>query len=173
MPGSVRPTSPRVYKSRLLPWVVLLSGFAISIAIWLTVRLELQRQDAARFERLKERVLVAIDARFLAAEQALYAGRTLVEATGEPTHQQWVGFVKSVSRFFDQGVVGIGYVQRVPRSELDAIEARVRAAGRPEFTVERDGTDPQVFLVMQMEPISRNARALGKDVGSGATDQRD
>ena len=51
MPGPVRPPSPRVYKSRLLPWVVLLSGLAISIAIWLTARLELQRQDAVRFER--------------------------------------------------------------------------------------------------------------------------
>ncbi|MBI4621860.1 MAG: CHASE domain-containing protein [Verrucomicrobia bacterium] len=164
-----RPTSSRPLRSRALPWLVLAGGLVLSAAIWLSVRMELRRQDAARFERLQERVLAAIDARFHAAEQALHGGRTLVAASGEVSHARWTRYVDATMRFFDPGVVGLGFVQRVPRAELDAVEAGIRAAGRPEFTAQRAGDRPKVFLVTQIEPQSRNAQALGKDVGSGTT----
>ncbi|MSU72783.1 MAG: hypothetical protein EXS43_10635 [Opitutus sp.] len=61
--------------------------------------------------------------------------------------------------FFDEGVVGLGYVQRVPRAQLDAVEARIRSAGRPEFTAERLGQKPEVFLVTEIEPLARNRAA--------------
>ena len=71
--------------------------------------------------------------------------------------------------FFDEGVVGLGYVQRVPRAQLDAVEARIRSTGRPEFTAEHLGQKPEVFLVTEIEPLARNRAALGKDVGAGTT----
>jgi PAS domain S-box-containing protein len=148
---------------------VLVAGLLLSTAIWLSVRSELQRQDAARFERLKERVLAAIEARFKAAEQALHGGRTLVQSSGEVSHGQWTRYVDSAMPFFDRGVVGLGFVQRLPRTQLDAAEARIRAVGRPDFTAERAGARPEVYLVTEIEPQSRNALALGRDVGSGTT----
>jgi PAS domain S-box-containing protein len=169
MSGPVRSTIPRPHRSRLLPWLVLLAGLALSVAVWLSVRMELQRQDGARFERLKERVLAAIDGRFQAAEQALYAGRALAEADEEISHAQWLRFVNSLQPFFDQGVIGLGYVLRVPRADIDRVEARVRAAGRPEFKAERTGTSPFAYLVTDIEPLARNARALGQDIADGNT----
>ena len=169
MPGPDRPTPIRSRKSLALPWLVLVAGLSLSSAIWLSVRREVQRQDHARFERLKERVSDAIDARFLSAEQALFSGRALVESTPELSQRQWIRFVDSVWPFFDRGVVGLGYVQRLPRTELDALEARIRAQGRPEFNAERVGNKPEVYLVTHIEPAARNALALGKDVGAGTT----
>ena len=54
---------PRPLKSRALPVLVLMAGVASSVAAWLSMRIELQRQDGVRFERLQERALMAIDAR--------------------------------------------------------------------------------------------------------------
>ena len=65
---------------------MLLTGLVISLAGWTSVRSELHRRDGARFDRLKERVLVAIDSRFQSTEQALYGGRALIEASGDVPH---------------------------------------------------------------------------------------
>jgi PAS domain S-box-containing protein len=141
----------------------------LSGASWFSVRLELQRQDVARFDRLQERVLATIDSQFRAAEQALYGGRALVERTGDVSHALWARFVASVGRFFDDGVVGIGYVQRIDRAGADALERRVRADGLPEFTVERKSEHGELWVVTHIEPLARNSLALGQDVGSGVS----
>ena len=159
---------PRPLKSRGLPFLVLLAGIAVSVAAWLSMRVELQRQEAVRFDRLQERALAAIDARLKAAELALSGGRSLVETTGTMSGAPWARYVESVAPFLDQRVVGLGYAQRVRRADLDAAEARVRAEGRPDFRAERSGENAEVFLVTQIEPQLRNAAALGLDVGSGA-----
>ncbi len=161
--------SLRSQRSQTLPWLVLTVGVLLSVAIWQSVSRELARQETARFDRLKERVLDGIEARFQAAEQALYGGRTLVESTGELSSSQWARYVDSVWPFFDQGVIGLGYVQRFARTELDAVEARLRAQGRPGFTAERTGDNPEVYLVTHLEPLARNAPALGKDIAAGNT----
>ncbi len=149
--------------------MVLITGLLVTLVVWRSMLAERDQQQMARFGRVRDRVVDALMARFAAAEQALYGGRTLVESTNEVTAERWAHYVNSVLPFFDKGVVGLGYVQRLPRTELDQVEAAVRAAGRPEFTAERVGARPWVFLVTQIEPLARNAGALGKDVGSGNT----
>ena len=169
MTGLARSTSPRPLRSRLLPFLVLVAGLAVTAALWWWVREEVRRQDAQRFERLKERLLLAFAARFQAPELALYGGRALVESGGELSHPQWARFVASTSPFFDRGVVGLGYVQRVERSRLDELEAKIRATGLPQFTAEREGTNETLYLVTHLEPLARNVLALGKDIASGTT----
>ncbi|MBI5769731.1 MAG: PAS domain S-box protein [Verrucomicrobia bacterium] len=163
----IPPTRPR--RSRFLPLLVLLGGVAIAVAGWLLVRLELQAQNSARFERLKERVLVAVKARFLAAEQALHAARPIVESEADLSHAQWAAFVNSLARFFDRGVIGLGYVERVARDRLGELEARMRADGVAGFAAERRGENPFLYIVTHIEPRARNAGVLGLDVGSGNT----
>jgi PAS domain S-box-containing protein len=167
MARPARLISRHAARSHVLPWLVLAAGLALTIAAWLSYRLELRREEAARFDRLRERVLMAIDNRFRATEQALHSGRAIVESTDELSHAQWARFVEAVSRFFDLGMVGLGYIERVPRAELDRVEARIRASGLPDYTAQRAGTRPGVYLVTHIEPLSRNRQALGKDVGSG------
>jgi PAS domain S-box-containing protein len=169
MPGPNRQTPPRAPRSRALPWLVLVTGLAISIASWHSVRFELHRQDVARFERLKERALMAINARFQPAAQALYGGRTLVEAGGDLSAARWRAFADSEGRFLDQGVVGLGYMERIERARIDELEVRVRSAGQPDFLVERAGDAPMAYVVTNIEPLARNALALGKDIAAGTT----
>ena len=165
-----KPSSHR--RSRALPWLVLAAGLGLTLVGWQAVRAELQWQDGARFERLKERVLVAVNARFLAAEEALHAGRVLVNSDGDPAPAQWAAFTESLGKFFDRGVVGLGYAVRVERAQLDALEARVRAAGRADFQVDRKGEGPFAYVVTHMEPIAQNRSALGADFAASATGRR-
>src|SRR5689334_9217111 len=153
MSDAESPPPPRLLRSEALPWIVLGLGLALSVLGGISVGLELRRQDAARFERLKERVFAEVNLRFQAAEQALYGARTVIEPTGELSHARWAVFVDSESRFFDRGVVGLGYVQRIKRAEADALERRMRADGMPDFTVERRSEHDEVYVVTHLEPL--------------------
>lgn len=164
--GSAPNTTPWRTRSRALPWLVLAVGVAMSVLLAFGVREEIRRREATRFERLHERGMAALEGRLGAVEQALHSARAFVEMAGEPRASEWARQVAAVLPFFDQGVVGLGLAQRIPRRDIDAMEARLRRE-RPEFTVERDGAGPEVWLVTQIEPMARNAMALGKDIGSG------
>ncbi len=153
----------------MLPGFVLAAGCAVAVAGWLSVRVALQRQDAERFDRLKERVIMAVTDRFQPAEQALHGGRTLVESGGDLPPALWRAFVEANRQFLDRGVVGLGYIERIESTQRDALEARVRAAGQPEFSVDRSGTGPAAYVVTNIEPIAVNALALGKDIAAGNT----
>ncbi|MDP3070283.1 MAG: CHASE domain-containing protein [Opitutaceae bacterium] len=152
----------------MLPALVLLTGLAITAASWISVRQVLHREDKVRFERLKERIIDTADDRFRAPHQALHGARALVQATGTISSGRWASYVASVAPFLDHHVVGIGYAQRVPRSEIDAFDARIRES-RPAFRAERNGENDELFVVTHIEPMTRNAAALGRDIGSGTT----
>ncbi len=141
----------------------------LTISGWLIERAHVRAEDVARFERLQERLLEAADSRFRAAEQALHGGRALIGGAENLPRGSWTRFVESMSRFFDHGVVGLGYVERVQRERLEEVERRVRAEGLADFTIERRGENPELFVVTLIEPAARNAAALGADVGGGTT----
>ena len=113
--------------------------------------------------------MVAVDGRFHSPQQVLSGARSLVEASGAVAPAQWTRYVESVAPFFEEHVIGLGYAQRVRRNQLNRIESGIRAEGRPEFKAERSGESDEVFLVTHIEPLARNAAALGKDIGSGTT----
>jgi PAS domain S-box-containing protein len=147
---------------------VLLAGLAISTLGWLSVRRELVHQDEVRFERLRERIRMAIDAQFQAAEQALAGGRALFAKSDAVPHAQWAAYVTAMGPFLQRGVVGLGYVRRIDRDATDALEREIRSDGVPDFTIERESDRPQLYIVTHLEPMARNRPALGKDVGSGS-----
>src|SRR5688572_9542514 len=153
--------------SRITPWLVLTAGLIMSVIGWRSVRFVVAQQDAARFSRLKERVIAEIEDRFRTVEEAVVAGRSLLEAVPEPSHRRWANFVTEISPFLDSGVLGLGLVVRVPRSGLASLEARVQADGLPDFVAEREGDQPEAYVVTHLDPLARNRAALGKDVGSG------
>ena len=155
----------RPLKSRVAPWIVCIVGLGLSVILWASAQKEMERTDRARFERLKENVLAAIQGRFHAAEQAVYGGRALVESTGDVARGQWARYTESVWPFFERGVVGLGFVQRVSRDQVPSLIERVRAAGRAEFNVSGMGSGPDAFVITQVEPAAQNAAELGRDIG--------
>ena len=154
--------------SRITPWLVLTAGIILSIIGWRNVQFVVAQQDAARFSRLKELVIAEIEDRFRTVEEAIVAGRSLLEAVPEPSHRRWANFVTEVSPFFDSGVLGLGLVVRVPKTEIPELETRIRADG-VEFTVEREGDHPDAYVITHLDPVTRNSAALGMDIAFDET----
>ncbi|MBC7365458.1 MAG: response regulator [Undibacterium sp.] len=162
-------TSRRSFLSHWLPASVLVLGLLLTVgAGWFSAQ-EVQRADRLRFNQLVDRVVAAMQGRFEAAVEALKVGRTLVEAEPILSHNQWSDHVNSVWPYVNKGVVGLGYIQRWPRSDIAALEAQVRADGLPDFKVERRGEHEKLYVVTHLEPAKLNLGALGLDIASGNT----
>ncbi|WP_396626421.1 CHASE domain-containing protein [Luteitalea sp.] len=144
----------------------------LTLAAWKIVAEQVHRAEAGLFQQRTERVLTTMRARFASAKQAVYATRALVGARGEASSEDWARFVTGIAPFMNEGVVGLGRVERVARADVDALERRVRAEGQPSFIVERGGKNPYLYVVTRVEPAHRNEGALGLDVGSGTTRRR-
>ena len=66
------------------------------------------------------------------------------------------------------GVYGFGFIEPVSRDERDAFIARMQSWYAQPFTLCTVGTPQQMYVIRSVEPIERNAAALGLDVASEA-----
>ena len=107
--------------------------------------------------------------RFTTAANLLHGAAALPAARAEVTVADWSVYLRAVSSQLDYGVVGLGYIERVARGRLDALEAKIRAQGEAGFTVQRAGKNEWLDLVVAIEPRERNTGVLGLDIGSGNT----
>ena len=152
-----------------LPWLVFLLMGALSLMAWRLVAGEVRRTAQARFDRLTERVSGTLRRRFTTAANLLHGAAALPAASAEVTVADWSVYLRAVSSQLDHGVVGLGYIERVARGRLDALEAKIRAQGEAGFTVQRAGKNEWLDLVVAIEPRERNTGVLGLDIGSGNT----
>ncbi|MBI3886245.1 MAG: CHASE domain-containing protein [Opitutae bacterium] len=167
MMQSSRPT--RQQRSRAFPGLVLGAGLVATALAWWLVRAEVLHSDRLRFDRHSERVLTALRSRLNTAAHAVHGARGFMVASDDITRQDWATYVSSVSGFFSPGMVGLGYAQRVRRSEVEAVERQMQRDGVPNFQVQRAGTHDWLYVVTFIEPLAANAGALGLDMASGTT----
>jgi signal transduction histidine kinase/ActR/RegA family two-component response regulator len=144
-------------------------GTALTTLAWVTETRQVRASDQIRFERLTERVLADAQSRLSSAVQAAYGGRAWLAAGGDASVSQWIAYATAMEPYFQKGVVGIGYVERIHRDQLDALERRLRAEGNRDLTIERSGNHDQLYVVTRIQPAARNPGALGLDIGSGVT----
>ncbi len=83
--------------------------------------------------------------------------------------QMWIDFLAASELRSENGTVGIGYIDRLNRADLDAFEAEVRARGLPYYEAKRDGNHDPLYLVKHIELFADNAGALGLDIANGET----
>ncbi len=127
------------------------------------------RNEEARLFRLSERVLTQLKARVDSANEAVHGARAHLLTTGQVTHDSWTTYAAHVLPSVGPGIVGIGYVERIRRDQIPALEARLHQEGAKNFTVERLGTRDWVYAVTRIEPENQNVGVLGLDIGSGNT----
>ncbi|HEY0864750.1 MAG TPA: CHASE domain-containing protein [Lacunisphaera sp.] len=156
-------------RSRLLPLLAFVIGCVMSVTAWWLVEGAVERVNRGRFELQSARLAGLIRARFDTTAQILYGARAHAAASERVTTKEWSEYFKSISARFDYGVVGLGYAARVRRSDLDELEARIRAEGLPDFKAERTGLNEWLYVVTSIEPREHNRGVLGLDLGSGTT----
>jgi len=148
----------------LIPLLSLVVGSVASVVSWRIADSQLEEAELARFNRYSERVVNTIRDRLMGQERLLEAGRGLFYASDEVSRDDWRTFVHSIDLSQYTGILGLGYIDHIPRQRLDEHLARIRR-DVPDFEVKTSGDYPDLFVITQIEPFTRNAAARGLDIG--------
>ncbi len=128
----------------------------------------------ARFELLTERMVGDIERRLMQVMYGLAGARWMYAANTTVGREEFRAYVASrdLPREFP-GTIGMGFIQRVRRADLDAFVAAEHADGVPDFAVRSLATPgsalgaaPDLYVVKHCFPKERNAAAWGLDLGS-------
>jgi len=151
-------------------WSVALPLVAVTTMMGLAA-LETQRADMQlmrqAFEREADNVSSSLLISLQDPQRALEAARGVADVA---TSLDRDAFRRSTTPWLigADGLVALGYSERVPRADIPAFEARERGAGMPGFRVldRHDAGVPEpdedfVIAVRYIEPQGSNARALG------------
>jgi PAS domain S-box-containing protein len=121
----------------------------------------------ARFQRMAERLGDDVQRRMNQTVFGLIGVRSLYAASAKVDRLEFRAYVEShdLAREFP-GVLGFGFIQRVPGAELDAFVAAERADHAPDFAVHPPAATGDRYVIKFIEPLAQNRQALGYDVGS-------
>ncbi|HYR24497.1 MAG TPA: CHASE domain-containing protein, partial [Aquabacterium sp.] len=124
-------------------------------------------RSAQEFQQIADRVNTTIQQRMGQARQALRSARGLMLTTpalDRATFQTYMAAIDIDSQL--PGIRGLGYIDRVAATDLPAYIARQRADGAPDFAVYPAGERDPHYVIRMIEPLARNRRAVGFDVGA-------
>ena len=152
---------------------ILLVGALLSAALALWIHSTLAMAEASQFERLASRLEREVRDRFerttfgLKGAQASFVSNQHVGlGVGRSQFRSWVT-ARQIEKDFP-GVRGFGLIQPVDRGNLQRFIASERADEAPQFDVRQlvDSGEETLYVIKFIEPIDRNAAAVGLDVGS-------
>ncbi len=152
------------HRVRLAAQAALLMGLGLTaLALWQSVDATSSEAEV-QFKGSADRMAAEIIRRASQSEVGLRGARALILANGAIDRLHFRRYVAALAIERDfPGIRGFGFVERVPRTELDAFLARTRADNAPDFSVRSTSTDADLLVVKYFEP--RNP-ILGTDIGS-------
>ncbi|NQX02460.1 CHASE domain-containing protein, partial [bacterium] len=120
-----------------------------------------------RFDRLSDRMANELNRRVNIAVYGLKGVRGIYAASSGVSRREFAAYVKSHDLAGESpGVLGFGYLERVPRAGLEAFLAAARADGAPGFSIQTSGDRPDLYVVKYIYPLEANQPAQGFDAGS-------
>jgi PAS domain S-box-containing protein len=166
------PNASRLVAQKYSLWwavgATLLGGLILTAMGVVSARKYYSAEARYRFERLVERMSGEIERSGNQVVYGLKGARGVYAASKSVERSEFRGYVASrdLAREFP-GVLGIGFIQRVPRVGLEAFVAAERADSAPDFTVRTVGDDHgDLYVIKFIDPLESNRAALGYDIGS-------
>ena len=151
------------------PVLLFLVGLSISAVAAHFVHRSVDREARAEFERMSVRVEGEVTGRLENARHALRGASGLYAASQRVDRDEFRRYVMSrdLNREFP-GMRGLGFVQRVERTDLTAFVAAERADAAPQFAIRQlvDKNYQVLFVAKFIEPAANNQGAQGLDIGS-------
>jgi CHASE1-domain containing sensor protein len=151
--------------------VAVLSLSVVLLLSYFTWRSQAHQQRRA-FQARIDNIGADINNRLHYLEVVMEMARGLLTSSQRVTRDEWRSFAR-VGRLFERmpGAFGFAYVQRVPKDELSEFIDRARADDAPGFNVfDTQLYDVQPYddycVLKYIEPVDRNASALGLNVAS-------
>ena len=126
-----------------------------------------RNEASLRFARLTERLVTEIQRRITQPVYGLKGARGVYAASPSVGRLEFRAYTESrdLPREFP-GVMGFGFIQRVPRTQLDAFIAAERADHAPDFAVNTGGAAPDLYVIKFIDPLATNRAALGFDTAT-------
>ena len=120
-----------------------------------------------QFEHLADQLSNEVQRRMNQPVYGLKGARGVYAASKSVERLEFRAYVESrdLPREFP-GVFGFGFIQRVPRADLDAFIAAERADDAPDFAVQTSGAAADLYVIKFIDPLGPNRKAQGFDVGS-------
>jgi PAS domain S-box-containing protein len=137
------------------------------------------RQAQARFETLTRESEQAMQARLASYASAARSGAGVFQSSQHVSRAEWRRFAETMRLRDDYpGMMGLGWIERVPAAQKDRFLARVRADAAPDFRIhpqgegegegEGESDGPQLDVVTYMEPEVASGDTLGLDISRDA-----
>ncbi len=141
-------------------------GLALTMFAWINAREQVINSGRAQFDTLTSESEQALRARLNRATQSLDAASALFSAGDRVTWPEWATYAKviDVERSYE-GIRDIGFIRRVPRSDVAAYFAETRRNGLPISAIQRASATGDHYAVTYLYPLERNRLLLGTDIG--------
>jgi hypothetical protein len=155
------------------PWANSLGVLAILVlGVGATLVMARRAQDdaintaRARFDGLTERLLAEARRRLELPVYGLRGARGLYAASKSVERLEYRKYVASIdlARNFP-GVLGMGFIQRVLRANLDAYVTAQHADDGPDFTVKTSGNADDLYLIKFIDPRQPPGVGLRRGIG--------
>ena len=166
-----------LFQRRHLPWLALTLGTALSLLVFVLIRVGEHDSLRREFERRASNVTLRVEDYLLRNVEPLYSLRDLFNYSEEVTRREFNGAARDlISR--SVSVQALEWVPRIAHADRARTEAEIRAEGFPDFqftervtptTLRRAADRPEHFPVLYVEPYQDNKMALGFDLASGVS----
>ena len=161
----------------VLPWVFALIGTIFTFAITVNLHTKVNAEHAAQLSRASDRFQMEVENRLREPMNALMDASAAMRLnefnTASPTVSRDQFQLYSQARRLSNeasGIRGMAYIQRIEKTDDQAFIESVRQAdGLPEFgisSLEQSADLTDRYVVRHIEPIEKNRRAHGFDIGS-------
>ncbi|MBK7643783.1 MAG: CHASE domain-containing protein [Planctomycetes bacterium] len=121
----------------------------------------------SQFDRLVDRLSTETERRVNLPMYGLKGARGVYAASQSVTRLEFRAYATSRDIVRElPGVLGLGFLQRVPRAELAEFVERERADEAPDFEVRTSGDERDLFVSKFLDPLERNRLAWGLDLGA-------
>ena len=126
-------------------------------------------QAESRFQRAADHLVSEMERRVNLPVYGMNGAKGVFVASRSIERAEFAAYVASrkLPKEFP-GVLGFGFIARVPRAELPAFIEATRADDAPEFAVRTSGDAADLFVIKYIYPLEPNRSAEGFDVGSEA-----
>jgi PAS domain S-box-containing protein len=165
-PDIKRTELSKTFNRTVLPGVLLISSFVVTIIAWYISRNNLNEKTKYRFEYTVGNIQSAIEVRMSAYEQVLRSAVGFFNAADTITRLEWNSYVQTLrlQRYYP-GIQGLGYTIRLSPEEVAPFTRKVRAEGFPTFKVWPEEARKEYHSIVYLEPFTgRNLRAFGYDM---------
>ena len=140
---------------------LLLTGSGV---VW--QRSNLDEAARAQFVNEADRIERDVVRRLNIGQFGLKGLRGTYAASSDVSRAEFRAFVESLDMTHEfKGLRGFGFIQQVPRKNLDRFVAEVRADDAPDFSVTTAGSAADLWVIRFIEPVTVNWAAWGFDIG--------